>query len=89
MPIQNRVKSFLEARDLSAYQFIKDTGIAPATGYKLAKKSSYLPSVRVLEVICDTYKVQPSELLEWVEEQKDPTDREQEIENEEEDDEDM
>ncbi|PMB50141.1 DNA-binding protein [Fischerella thermalis CCMEE 5201] len=89
MPIQNRVKSFLEARDLSAYQFIKDTGIAPATGYKLAKKSSYLPSVRVLEVICDTYKVQPSELLEWVEEQKSPMDREQEIENEEQDDEDV
>ncbi|MBD2432746.1 MULTISPECIES: helix-turn-helix domain-containing protein [Fischerella] len=81
MPIQNRVKSFLEARDLSAYQFIKDTGIAPATGYKLAKKSSYLPSVRVLEVICDTYKVQPSELLEWVEEQKSLMDMEQDDEN--------
>ncbi|MCP6762073.1 MAG: helix-turn-helix transcriptional regulator [Fischerella sp. CENA71] len=70
MPIQNRVKSFLEGRNLSAYQFIKDTGIAPATGYKLAKKSSYLPSIRVLEVICDTYKVQLSEILEWVEQEK-------------------
>ncbi|MGJ5672700.1 MAG: helix-turn-helix domain-containing protein [Nostochopsis sp.] len=70
MPIQNRVKSFLESRNLSAYQFIKDTGIAPATGYKLAKKSSYLPSVRVLEVICDTYKVKLSEILEWIEEKE-------------------
>ncbi|TBR61308.1 DNA-binding protein [Westiellopsis prolifica IICB1] len=70
MPIQNRVKSFLEGKNLSAYQFIKDTGIAPATGYKLAKKSSYLPSIRVLEVICDTYKVQLSEILEWVEEKE-------------------
>ena len=66
--MKNRVKSFLEKRQLSAYQFIKDTGIAPATGYKMAKDSSYLPSVRVLEVICDTYKVQPNELLEWVDE---------------------
>ncbi len=71
MPIQNRVKSFLEAKGLSVYQFIKDTGIAPATGYKLAKKSNYLPSIRVLEVICDTYKVNPGEILEWVEDQKD------------------
>ncbi|BAZ65717.1 MAG: helix-turn-helix transcriptional regulator [Pelatocladus maniniholoensis HA4357-MV3] len=70
MPIQNRVKSFLVGRNLSAYQFIKDTGIAPATGYKLAKKSSYLPSIRVLEVICDTYKVQLNEILEWVEEKE-------------------
>lgn len=64
--MKNRVKSFLEARNLSVYQFVKDTGIASATGYKLARKSEYLPSIRVLEAICDTYKVQPSELLEWV-----------------------
>ncbi|MEH1908887.1 MAG: helix-turn-helix transcriptional regulator [Nostoc sp.] len=64
--MKNRVKGFLEARNLSAYQFIKDTGIAPATGYKLAKKPEYLPSIRVLEVICDTYKVQPGDIVEWV-----------------------
>jgi DNA-binding Xre family transcriptional regulator len=68
MPMKNRVKKFLEAQGLSAYQFIKDTGIAPATGYKLAKTVDYLPSIRVLEVICDTYKVQPGEILEWTEE---------------------
>jgi DNA-binding Xre family transcriptional regulator len=26
----------------------------------------YLPSIRVLEVICDTYKVQPGDIVEWV-----------------------
>lgn len=67
MPMKNTVRSFLDKKGLSVYKFIQDTGIAPATGYKLAKKADYLPSVRVLEAICDTYKVQPGELLEWVE----------------------
>lgn len=66
MPMRNRVKEFLDARGLSAYQMIKDTGIAPATGYKLAKDESHLPSIRVLEVICDRYRVQPNEIVEWV-----------------------
>jgi DNA-binding Xre family transcriptional regulator len=66
--LQNKVKSFLEERNLTVYRFIQETGIAPATGYKLAQKSSYLPSIRVLEAICDKYRVQPGELLEWVEE---------------------
>ncbi len=61
----NKVKPFLESRGMSAYQFIKDTGIAPATGYKLAKSASYLPGIRVLEVICDTYQVQPGDIIEW------------------------
>jgi DNA-binding Xre family transcriptional regulator len=66
--MRNRVKFFLEAKGISAYQFIKDTGIAPTTGYKLAKDPSHLPSIRVLEVICNTYKVQPGEILEWSDE---------------------
>jgi DNA-binding Xre family transcriptional regulator len=71
MPMKNKIKQFLESRQLSAYQFIKDTGVAPATGYKLAKSPDYLPGIRVLEVICDTYRVQPGELLEWVDESSD------------------
>ena len=65
--MKNKLRQFLDERNITVYQFIKDTGIAPATGYKMAKTRDYLPSVRVLEVICDTYKVQPGELLEWVE----------------------
>lgn len=62
----NKVKPFLESRGMSVYKFIQDTGVAPATGYKLAKSPSYLPGIRVLEVICDTYQVQPGEIVEWV-----------------------
>lgn len=65
MPMQNRVKQFLTERGLTTYQFIKDTGIAPATGYKLAKNSSHLPSINVLEVICDRYQIQPTAIVYW------------------------
>jgi DNA-binding Xre family transcriptional regulator len=66
MPMRNKIKEFLENRQMSAYRFIQETGIAPATGYKLAKDESHLPSIRVLEVICDRYRVQPNEIVEWV-----------------------
>lgn len=66
MPMINQVKAFLDKRGLSVYQFIKETGIAPTTGYKLAKKPSHLPSITVLTALCDTYEVQPSEFVRWV-----------------------
>lgn len=63
--MQNRVKPFLEERQISVYRFILDTGISPATGYKLAKNPKHLPSIGVLQSICDHYRVQPSEILFW------------------------
>lgn len=65
--MQNRVKDFLRDRRLTVYQFIKDTGIAPTTGYKLARDPSHLPSIRVLETLCEYYGVTPNDLIEMVE----------------------
>lgn len=66
MPVRNKIKEFVDGRGLTAYQFIKETGIAPGTGYKLYKDSKHRPSPDVLEAICDTYEIQPNEVLEWV-----------------------
>ena len=66
MPMINQVKAFLEKRKLTVYQFVKETGIAPTTGYKLAKNPKHLPSITVLAALCDTYEVQPSEFVQWV-----------------------
>ena len=63
--MRNKVKQFVDSRNLTAYRFIKETGIAPGTGYKLYKNPKHMPSPSVLEVICDTYEVQPNEILEW------------------------
>ena len=68
MPMKNKIQLFLKSRSLTPYRFIQETGIATATGYKLAGDEAYLPSVKVLGVICDTYRVQPNEILEWVDE---------------------
>jgi DNA-binding Xre family transcriptional regulator len=70
MPMKNRVKQFLQERQLSAYQFIKDTGIAPTTGYKLAKNEFHLPSITVLSAICDRYEIQPEKIVYWSSESK-------------------
>ena len=66
MPMRNKVKQFLESRGISAYRMIQDAKISDTTGYKLAADSSYIPSAKVLEAICEAYKVQPGELLEWL-----------------------
>lgn len=63
--MNNRVKEFLRQRGITPYRFIKETGISPTTGYKLANDPNHLPSITVLAVICDKYQVQPSELLFW------------------------
>lgn len=66
MPMRNKVKKFLENRGLSAYRMIQDTKISDTTGYKIASDPTYIPSAKVLEAICETYRIQPGELLEWV-----------------------
>lgn len=67
--MRNKIKEFVDDRGLTVYQFIKETGIAPGTGYKLYKDSKHRPSPDVLEAICDTYEIQPNEVLEWVKDQ--------------------
>ena len=45
---------------------MKDVGVAQATAYSLYDNPHQLPSSTVLSKICDTYKIQPGEILEWV-----------------------
>ena len=62
----NKVKEFLDTRGVTPYRFRLDVGIAQRTAYDLYNNSGQLPSSVVLSKICDTYKVQPGEILEWV-----------------------
>jgi DNA-binding Xre family transcriptional regulator len=68
--IQNNIKKLLDERKLSVNKFVKETGIAFRTGYDLYNTPSRLPNVNVLEKICDTYNIQPGELLTWIPTQK-------------------
>jgi DNA-binding Xre family transcriptional regulator len=67
MPVINRLKPFLDERGITPYRFQKDCRIAVRTAYSLYNLCTQLPSSQVLSKICDTYKVQPGEILEWVE----------------------
>jgi DNA-binding Xre family transcriptional regulator len=66
MPVKNKIKEFLDARGITPYQFRKTTGIAQRTAYDLYNNPNQLPASTVLSKICDAYRVQPSEFLEWV-----------------------
>jgi DNA-binding Xre family transcriptional regulator len=64
--VKNKIKQFLNQRGITAYQFRKDVGIAQRTAYDLYNNPEQLPSSTVLSKICDTYQVQPGEILEWI-----------------------
>jgi DNA-binding Xre family transcriptional regulator len=66
MTIRNKIKRFLAIRGTTVYRFWKDTGIAKSTAYDLVATPERIPDASVLEKLCGTYKVQPSEFLEWV-----------------------
>lgn len=66
MAMRNKVKQFLEGRNLTAYRFIQETGISATTGYALNNDPNHLPSIKVIRQICDTYEIQPNDILEWV-----------------------
>ncbi|MEX0272478.1 helix-turn-helix domain-containing protein [Leptolyngbyaceae cyanobacterium UHCC 1019] len=66
--MKNKIKEFIESRGITVYQFRQETGIANKTAYDLVNKPQQYPGREVMDKICSTYRVQPSELLEWIEE---------------------
>ena len=66
MVLKNRVKEFTEERGITIYKFIQQTGIAMSTGYKLSQSPNQLPSIAVLQAICDRYEIQPNEIIYWI-----------------------
>jgi DNA-binding Xre family transcriptional regulator len=66
MVLKNRVKEFTESRGITVYKFIQQTGIAMSTGYKLSQNPNNLPSITVLQAICDRYEIQPNEIVYWI-----------------------
>lgn len=64
--MRNKIKQFLDSKGITPYQFERDAGIAHRTAYDLYNNPDQIPSSTVLSKICNTYEVQPGELLEWV-----------------------
>ncbi len=64
--MKNKIREFIDARGLSVYRFRQEVGVAQKTAYDLCNNPDQLPSSTVLKKICDTYEVQPGEILAWV-----------------------
>ena len=70
MPVVNTIKTFIDKKEISVYQFSKDTGIAQRTAYSLYNYPEQRPSPSVMDKICDYYECQPCELIKWVKPEK-------------------
>lgn len=66
MVVRNKIKEFVERRNMSVYAFREKTGIANKTAYDLVNTPTQIPSGNVITKICDAFEVQPNEILEWV-----------------------
>ena len=64
--MRNKIKEFVESRNMSVYAFREKTGIANKTAYDLVNTPTQIPSGNVITKICDAFEVQPNEILEWI-----------------------
>ena len=60
---KNKIKSLLDAKKKTRYQFWKDTGLAQNTAYRLYGDPCYIPGSTVMDKIFDAYGWQPGDYL--------------------------
>lgn len=70
MPVINTIKQFIDERGITPYRFAQNAGISLNTAYALYNTPSQRVGAAVLDKICDAYKIQPSEILLWVDPDK-------------------
>ncbi|MBD3886445.1 helix-turn-helix transcriptional regulator [Phormidium tenue FACHB-886] len=75
MTVRNTIKAFIEKRGITVYRFRKDVQVAQSTAYDLVSDSSRIPNADVLNRICETYRIQPGEILEWIPDTTDSADQ--------------
>ncbi|MBG1261377.1 MAG: helix-turn-helix domain-containing protein [Nostoc sp.] len=66
MPVRNTIRRFIDEKlKITRYEFSERTGLSKTTVYNLYDNSEQIPNGLALNKICDCYKIQPCELLEW------------------------
>lgn len=66
MAVQNTLKRFIQEKNISVYRFRKDVDVSQSTAYDLVNDPSRIPNGDVLNRICETYRIQPGEILLWI-----------------------
>lgn len=66
--VRLRIAELMRARGLSPYAFGKAVGITFPTAYRLARPSGDFGRLEreTLNRLCEFFRVQPGELIEWV-----------------------
>ncbi|TBR56505.1 DNA-binding protein [Westiellopsis prolifica IICB1] len=68
MPVRNTIRRFIDEKlKITRYEFSERTGLSKTTVYNLYDNPEQIPNRLALNKICDCYKIQPCELLEWSE----------------------
>jgi DNA-binding Xre family transcriptional regulator len=70
--IRYRVAELLEKKGWTRYRLAKEMGLTEPAVYRLAEPNRAVTRIdgRTLEKLCQAFKVQPGELLEWVPDKK-------------------
>jgi DNA-binding Xre family transcriptional regulator len=79
MPVRNTIKEFVDGLGISVYEFRKRTGLATDTAYNLYNQPEKIPNGTVLSKICDSFKIQPNEILRWEERSHDATEKQRSL----------
>ena len=74
--VRLRVAALLQERGLTAYRLGRAAGITYPTAYRLARESGDFSRLErdTLNRLCEFFRVQPGELIEWVSDTKLNTD---------------
>ena len=64
MPVINCLQEVLISKGIkTAYQFKKKTGLGQGTALKAWKNRNWIPDPKTLEIICETFDIQPGDFL--------------------------
>jgi DNA-binding Xre family transcriptional regulator len=67
MAMRNRIRQIVDGRGITPYEFWKRTGIgSQTTAYALYNNPEQYPGKNVMNAICETFRLQPGEVIEWV-----------------------
>jgi hypothetical protein len=62
-PAKNKLKALINAKQITRYQFWKDTGLSQNTAYRLYDDPLYIPGGNVINKIYEAYGWQPGQYL--------------------------
>ena len=71
--VRLRVAELMKMRGVTAYRLSRGSGLAYPTAYRLSQPSGEFGRLEVdtLNRLCEFFRVQPGELIEWVPDRRD------------------